>query len=108
MAAAVFWLGVPRGIQSIGGLAAGKTGEMNKFENFFGLKGEAKLRYMDGEFQVMVPGDFVRCAVTNLSIPVDELRYWSVERQEAYKDAATALTRYREILSGEVAPLRPE
>ena len=36
---------------------------MNRFERLFGLKGEAKLRYLDGEFQVLSPGDFVRCAV---------------------------------------------
>jgi len=46
--------------------------------------------------QVMSPGDFVRCAVTGRTIPLDELRYWSVERQEAYIDAATSLKRYRE------------
>ena len=37
---------------------------MNRFERLFGLKGEARLRYLDGEFQVLSPGDFVRCAVT--------------------------------------------
>ena len=29
---------------------------MNRFEKFFGLKGEAKVRYLDGEFQVVAPG----------------------------------------------------
>ena len=37
---------------------------MNRFDKFFGLKGEAQLRYLDGEFQVLTPGDFVRCAVS--------------------------------------------
>ena len=69
---------------------------MNRFERNLGFKGEAKLKYLDGEVQVMTPGDFVRCAVTGRTIPLDELRYWSVERQEAYVDAATSLKRYRE------------
>jgi hypothetical protein len=45
---------------------------------------------------VMTPGDFVRCAVTGRTIPLEELRYWSVELQEAYVDAATSLKRFRE------------
>jgi hypothetical protein len=69
---------------------------MNRVEPNLGFKGEAKLKYLDGEVQVMSPGDFVRCAVTVRTIPLDELRYWSVERQEAYIDAATSLKRYRE------------
>jgi len=69
---------------------------MNRFERNIGFKGEAKLRYLDGEVQVMTPGDFVRCAVTGKSIALDELRYWSVELQEPYVDAAASLKRYRE------------
>jgi hypothetical protein len=69
---------------------------MNRFERNLGFKGEAKLRYLDGEVQVVTPGDFVRCAVTGKAIPLDELRYWSVELQEPYIDAATSLKRYRE------------
>ena len=69
---------------------------MNRFERNLGFKGEAKLKYLDGEVQVMTPGDFVRCAVTGDAIPLDDLRYWSVELQEAYLDAASSLKRYRE------------
>ena len=69
---------------------------MNRFEKLLGLKGEARLRFLDGEFQVLSPGDFVRCAVTGRTIPLDELRYWSVELQEAYVDAAASLKRYRD------------
>ena len=70
---------------------------MNKIERFFGLKTEAKLRYLDGEYQVLVPGDFVRCAVTGREIPLAELRYWSTELQEAYVDAEASLRRYLEM-----------
>ena len=68
---------------------------MNRFERLFGLKGEAKLRYLDGEFQVLSPGDFVRCAVTDEPIALPDLRYWSVELQEAYASAEIAFERYR-------------
>jgi len=61
-----------------------------------GRGGEARLRFLDGDFQILVPGNFVRCAVTGREIPLDELRYWSVERQEAYVDAAASLKRYQE------------
>lgn len=69
---------------------------MNRFERNIGFKGEAKLKYLDGEVQVVTPGDFVRCAVTGRMIPLEELRYWSVELQEAYVDAATSLKRFRD------------
>jgi hypothetical protein len=52
---------------------------------------EAKIHYLDGTFRLLSAGDFVRCAVTGAIIPLDELRYWSVERQEAYVDAAASL-----------------
>ncbi|MBD9371214.1 DUF2093 domain-containing protein [Rhizobium sp. ARZ01] len=52
---------------------------------------EAKIRYLDGDFQILMPGAYVVCAVTGEQIPIDELRYWSVARQEAYIDAAASL-----------------
>jgi len=52
--------------------------------------GEARLRYLDGDIEVLAPGDFVICAVTGRRIPVQALRYWSVDRQEAYLDAQAA------------------
>ncbi len=62
---------------------------MNRFEG--GGSREAKIRYLDGDYQILSPGAFVLCAITGTSIPVDELRYWSVARQEAYADAAASL-----------------
>jgi hypothetical protein len=70
---------------------------MNRFERFFGLKGEARVRYLDGEFQVLSPGDYVRCAVTDEAIPLPDLRYWSVELQEAYANAEIALQRHLQV-----------
>jgi hypothetical protein len=43
--------------------------------------GEAKLRYLDGDYQVLEPGSYVICAVTAEKIELDDLRYWSVARQ---------------------------
>ena len=70
---------------------------MNRFERLFGLKGEARLRYLDGEFQVLTPGDFVRCAVTGEPIALPDLRYWNVELQEAYATAEISFKRHREV-----------
>ena len=52
---------------------------------------EARVHYLDGTFRLLSDGDHVRCAITGASIPIEELRYWSVERQEAYADAAASL-----------------
>ena len=71
---------------------------MNRFEGPGGK--EARIRYLDGDFQVMTPGAFVRCAVTGDTIPLDELKYWSVARQEPYADAAASLAREIEVNPG--------
>ena len=52
---------------------------------------EAKIQYLDSTFRLLSAGDHVRCAISGAVIPLDELRYWSVERQEAYADAAASL-----------------
>ena len=39
----------------------------------FPAQREAKLRYLDHEFEMITPGDFVRCAVTGDPIRLDEL-----------------------------------
>ena len=73
---------------------------MNRIERFFGLKGEARVRFKDGDYEVIGAGDFVRCAVTGDIITIAELRYWSVERQEAYASPAAALKRHQGLLAG--------
>ena len=70
---------------------------MNRYEKPFGQMKEARLRYDDGEYHIVVPGDFVRCAVTGKPIPLADLRYWSVEQQEAYASAAISFRRYLEM-----------
>jgi hypothetical protein len=69
---------------------------MNRFERLFGFRGEAKVKYLDGEFQVVSPGDYVLCAITGEPIPLAELKYWSVALQEAYATAEASLTRHLE------------
>lgn len=51
---------------------------------------EARVHYLAGTFRLLGAGDHVRCAETGVAIALDELRYWSVERQEAYVDAAAS------------------
>ncbi len=66
---------------------------MNRIERRPADAGEAKVEFLDGDFRVLRPGTFVRCAVTGLPIPLDELRYWSVDRQEAYATPAASMKR---------------
>jgi hypothetical protein len=73
---------------------------MNRHE-FHGRDGEARLRYLDGDFQVVVPGAYVTCAVTGKRIPIGDLRYWSVDRQEAYADVSASLKRELSLRRGE-------
>lgn len=56
----------------------------------------ARVHYLAGTFRVLSPGDHVVCAVTGRTIPLEELRYWSVERQEAYATAEASLQAERE------------
>ncbi len=51
----------------------------------------ARVRYLAGSLRLLTEGDHVLCAVTGQPIPLHELKYWSVERQEAYIDAAASL-----------------
>jgi len=53
----------------------------------------AVLRYEPSGFRMVSPGSHVVCAVTGEKIPLDVLRYWDVERQEAYASAEIATKR---------------
>ena len=56
-----------------------------------GRSREARIHYLAGTFRVLSDGDHVRCAETGARIALADLRYWSVERQEPYVDAAASL-----------------
>jgi hypothetical protein len=60
----------------------------------------ARLQYLPSTFRVLSDGDHVVCAVTGAAIPLHELRYWSVERQEAYADAQASFEAERKHSSG--------
>lgn len=47
----------------------------------------ARVHYMANGFRLLSAGDHVLCAITGAQIPLDELRYWSVTRQEPYASA---------------------
>ena len=72
---------------------------MNKLER---SGGEAVVQYLDSNLRVIKPGAFVRCAVTGKPIPLDELKYWSVERQEAYASPEAVMAR----ITGKAVPSR--
>jgi hypothetical protein len=69
---------------------------LNKIER----SGEAVVQYLDSNLRVVKPGAYVRCAVTGVEIPLDELKYWSVERQEAYASPEAVMMR----ITGQSSP----
>jgi len=44
----------------------------------------AKIKYLPNNFQIIEPGDYVKCAVSGKMISLDKLNYWNVDLQEAY------------------------
>ena len=69
---------------------------MNKMDRDLRPQGMAELEYLDGEYRVVRPGSYVVCAVSGLHIPLEALRYWSVDLQEAYAGPQYALQRFQE------------
>jgi hypothetical protein len=66
---------------------------MNRYERRPISAGEADLEYLAGEFRVLRPGAFVRCAVTGEAIKLEDLRYWNVDLQEPYAGPQAKLQR---------------
>lgn len=60
---------------------------MNSSEN------AATLLYGANGFRVIKPGHFVICAASGVPVPLEELRYWSVDLQEPYASAELATRR---------------
>jgi len=67
---------------------------MNAFDR--DLDGTALIHFGDGEYVVIKPGSHVLCATSGKRIPLDLLRYWSAEHQEAYCGPAEVLLRQRQ------------
>ncbi len=68
---------------------------MNFLDPTIPQRREAKLRYLDADFQVLREGEFVRCGATGDPISVENLRYWNVAHQVPYRSADVA---FRELL----------
>ena len=66
---------------------------MNRFERKPQPAVEADVEYLDGDFRIRRPGAYVRCAATGVPIPLEDLRYWNVDRQEPYASPAAKLAR---------------
>jgi hypothetical protein len=67
---------------------------LNRYDRPSPMAGEAEVKFLDGDFRVIRPGAFVRCAVTGVPIPLEELKYWSVDLQEAYVTPEAVLRRH--------------
>lgn len=57
--------------------------------------GAAVVHYGLSDFTIIESGNYVKCAVTGDKIPIDQLRYWSHDLQEAYKDASASLEAFK-------------
>ena len=86
---------------------------LNRTDRSSPTPGEADVKYLDGDFRVVRPGAFVRCAVTGVQIPLEELRYWSVDLQEAYATPEAVMQRQvpgystQQVLKAQVRPTAP-
>ena len=67
---------------------------LNRYDRPSPMAGEAEVKFLDGDFRIVRPGAFVRCAVTGVAIPLEELKYWSVDLQEAYVTPDAVLQRH--------------
>jgi hypothetical protein len=72
-----------------------ETALLNRYDRKSPMSGEAEVKYLDGDFRVVKPGAFVRCAVTGVPIPLEELKYWSVDLQQAYASPQAVMQRLR-------------
>jgi len=87
------------GVRRAGGIdparrKQGGPSVLNRYDRPPPMAGEAEVKFLDGDFRVIRPGAFVRCAVTGIPIPLEELKYWSVDLQEAYATPEAVLQRH--------------
>ena len=55
----------------------------------------AVLKYNHGEFDVVHDGQYVLCSIIVKKIDINEIKYWSVEKQEVYESAEIALLAHK-------------
>ncbi len=70
---------------------------MNKHDTLLPIGTEAQIEYLDGDYRIIKQGTYVRCAVTAMPVPLDDLRYWSVKRQEAYFGPEAVMQRMNQL-----------
>lgn len=70
---------------------------MNNLDPRFAPGTEAKLEYLPSDYRIIGPGKFVLCAVTREPILLEDLKYWSAERQEPYSSPQVALKRHLQV-----------
>jgi hypothetical protein len=70
---------------------------LNRSDRASPMNGEAEVKYLDGDFRVVRPGAYVRCAMTGQAIPLEELKYWSVDLQEPYASPEAVMDRQRAL-----------
>ena len=58
---------------------------------------KAKLKFLPNRFEIIESGDYVICAVSGKSIPLNQLSYWNVELQEAYFSPLEVKESYKKI-----------
>jgi hypothetical protein len=46
---------------------------LNRYDRSAPMNGEAEVKFLDGDFRVVKPGAFVRCAVTGQAIPLERI-----------------------------------
>jgi len=51
----------------------------------------ARLHYLPYSFRVLKAGDHVLCAMTGQPLALQDLRYWSIARQEPYASAQASV-----------------
>ena len=60
------------------------------------IKKLAKIKYLPNNFEIIEPGDYVKCAVSGKLISIENLNYWNVELQEPYYSYKEAFIRREE------------
>ena len=61
----------------------------------------AKIKYLPNNFQIIEPGDYVKCAVTGKEIQIENLTYWNVDLQEPYFSYKEAFLKNESIINAE-------
>ena len=51
----------------------------------------AKIKYLPNNFEIIVEGDHVICAISGKKIALENLNYWNVDLQEPYFSYVEAL-----------------